>query len=276
MNGNTSLTILDIFKVTNELKTEITKYIPDLVSALIVLVLGVSLSFFLKWLTATVIRLSTRVLPDKLSIRPGLKENVDSLTIGASRVVFFIVLFLTITTVLQRMGLEIISNWFQGLAKNLPNIIVALIILFLGWKLKDFLKVFIEKALARIDFSHSRLASNSLAWAVFAISALVALEQMGIDMGFIVSILTVFAGVISGGVALMFALGAKAVISDIIICYQISRFLKVGQRIEILGHCGTVEAIGPTFILLNTEKGQVNLSGSRFRQEVSLVLGGKD
>ncbi len=272
MDQNTSATVTDIVKILSELKSEMIKFIPDLVSALVVLVIGIVLAYSLKWFTAIVVRWSLKVLPERISNRPGFIETVQSCSIGGGKIVFFVVVFLTFTTILKKMGLEVMSSWFQGLAKNLPSIVVALVILFLGWKLKDFLIVFVNRTLSRTDFSHSRIASNSLAWAAFTISALVALEQAGIDMGLVVTLLTVVAGVTSGGVALMLALGAKSSISDILSCYQIGRLLKVGQKVEVLGVSGVVEAIGPTYVSLSNEKGRINVPGNRFRQEVTIVL----
>ena len=47
--------------------------------------------------------------------------------------------------------------------------------------------------------------------------------------------------------------------------------MKVGQKIDISGYTGTIESIGPTFLLLATENGKIALPGSRFRQEATLV-----
>jgi small-conductance mechanosensitive channel len=268
-HANTAIT--DVLGVFAQLPSDMIQMMPGLLTLVVMLVVGVFSAYVLKWCSAGLIRWGARILPERLSSRPLIRNNIVLFERCVGRLVFYIIIFLTITTLLKKMGLDVAAAWFQNIAKYLPNLIVAFVVTLFGWKLKEQLEGIVCRGLIRAGFTQARIASAVLSWTVFIISALVALEQIGIDMGLVITISTVLSGVVAGGIALTFSLGAKPIIADILCCYQMHRYMKTGQSIRIANYEGVIASIGPTCVVINTDNGQVVLSGSQFRESATLI-----
>lgn len=263
--------LTDFVTVFEDIKSDVLQFLPAIFSCLVIFVIGILVAYFVKWVFANSVQLLFKALPERMIEKFMLRKNIKTIAKGIGRIGFLAVFILTIATILHRLGLDIASQWLQSLAKYLPNIIVSLVITMFGWKMKDLLSNFLFHSFSRAGMKHANLASGFISWSVFVISVLVSLEQIGVDMSLVVSISTVIVGVVTGGVVLTLALGSKATIADILSCYQLNRFFKVGQKIEVAGYKGTVESIGPTFVLIETEQGKVTLPGSKFNQEATLI-----
>lgn len=271
MNSQNDLWVSILGSVSG-IKSEIIQFMPNLISALIILVVGVFIAYILRWSSSLFTKGFFRLLPNSLHKNEFLNNNLKSFALGVGQFLFLITIFITVAVSLNKMGLQIVSNWMENIGKYLPNIIGAVLILFVGWKTKETVGHLTQSALSRTDILHSTMISKTLSWSIFIISVLVSLEQVGIDMSLVVSIATVVVGVASAGVALTFALAAKATISDILYCYQLHKFFKPGQVIELKGVRGTIKSIGPVFVLVETDKGSVTLPGNIFSQEVATLV----
>lgn len=256
------------------LKSDFLEALPGLVNGLIILLAGVFLAYLIKWSSKLIVKAGLRFLPSSISEKDIVNENLSNLILGTGRILFFITIFLAVTSSLRKMGFFIVSEWMQNLAIYIPNIIGAILILFVGWMAKNLISDLVFRALNKTQFIHSQLAATLFSWSVFIISLLVALDQVGIDMNIVVIIATVLIGVFAGGMTLTFALGAKSMISDILYCYQLHKHIKVGNEIELSGHKGTVKSIGPTFVSLKTSTGVIAIPGNVFNREITLVLNG--
>jgi hypothetical protein len=254
------------------LKSDFLEILPGLVNGLIVLIVGVFIAYLIKWSSKLIVKTGLRFLPNSITEKDIIKDNLSDLILGTGRILFLITIFLAITSSLKKMGFFIVSEWMQSLAIYIPNIIGAILILFVGWMAKNVTSDLVFRALNKTDFVHSQLAAALFSWSVFIISLLVALDQVGIDMNIIVIISTVLIAVFAGGLTLTFALGARAIISDILYCFQLNKHLKVGNEIEVSGFKGTVKSIGPTFVTVKTSTGEIAIPGNVFNREITLVL----
>jgi small-conductance mechanosensitive channel len=271
MKATTNTVLSEFLGAFSGLPADLMQIIPRICAIVGMLVAGALLAYVLKWLSALLVRWGAKMLPEHVSSKPSTQQNIAVVASGTGRLVFYIVIFLTVTTILKKMGLDVAASWFQSIAKHLPNLLVAFVVTLFGWKLKEQLADMVYRGLNRTGFAQARMASQVLSWTVFIVSALVALEQIGIDMSLVITISTVLSGVIAGGIALTFSLGAKPIIADILCCYQMHRYMKVGQRIRIASYEGVVESIGPTFVTIMTDAGKVTLPGSQFRQAATLI-----
>ena len=248
--------------------------LPNLASALLALVAGLLLAFLLKWLTAFVARSVLKLFSTKVSDDNAIRENSASVSKTLGNIVFFLIVFLTGVSVLKRLGLVVISEWLEQVSVHLPKMIAAFVILVLGWKLKSFVSELLFKSFTRARINQAKSLSNLLGWFVFGVGLIVAIDQLGVDMGLVVVVISVLGGVVTGGVALTFALGAKSTVSNILSCHQVKRHVKVGQKIKHRGIQGSVKAVGPTFIVLATDEGDAFIPGNQLSEEPTFILDG--
>lgn len=245
--------------------------LPDLLNGVVIIFIGFTIAFFLKISSTFIVRYGMTYLPKPFTKKPLFKENLSGFILGLGRLLFFITIFLTLTIAFKTMGFNLLSQWMGNLTRYLPNILSSVFIVFLGWKGKIYIGDFIFKALARADFSYSRSISGVFGWSIFIISFLVALEQIGIDVSLVLNVLTVLVAVIASGIALTLALGCKSTISDILYCYQLHRYISVGQEIKFQEISGKVKSVGPTFVLVTTSEGDVTIPGNLFNKYVTFL-----
>ena len=268
MKNNSDSVVTDVKDAISTLKDDFINIIPHVISALIILIIGVILAYIFKWLSKKLVGWCTRLLPNSITEKPFVKDNLPELILGTGNLLFFITIFFSISLSLQKMGMVVLSEWLQNLGAYLPNIIGALIVIILGWKLKDYIGSSIDKTLNRAGVRNSVLLSRLVSWSIFIISALVSLQQLGLDISLIITLSSVIIGVTFLGIALMFSLGAKDTVSDILYCYQLSKVLKVGSQITIKNLNGKIKSIGPVFVLLETENGSTTIPGKVFSREI--------
>lgn len=266
----------EILSTLNKVQVELFDLIPKLALSVTILVLGTVLAYLLKWLSTSLTRWTSKIIPKYLLQKIITKSDVEKFSMILGKVVFFIVIFLTMATALRKLGLDVVSNWFENIASYLPNTIAALIIFIFGWKLKDFLEEILYRSLSQVNFSRSRTLSKVVSWTVFILSTAVALEQVGLDISLLVNLSVMLAGIVAGGVALTFALGAKSNITDILSCYQVNRHVKIGEEIEIAAHTGIVKSIGPVFVILDSEDRIVSLPGNLFNKHILTIKKSKE
>ncbi len=262
-------------KLLSDIKTSLVEFFPTLASCFIILIFGVVLAYLIRWGISSFIKIGVKPLEGKFSGSRMAGLGVEPLRRTVGQIAFFIVIFLTVATVLKKLGLEVVSTWLEHLSKYLPNVVAAIIIIYLGWKIKEFLEETLPGTLQKAGLTHTRIISKALSWAVLVTTTLISLDQIGVDMGLIVTVTAVVGGVLAGGIALTFALGSKSTISDILNCYQIQKIIKKGSRIKFGETEGTVLSIGPVFVVVSSSNGEVAISGSRLKLEMIQVFKGE-
>lgn len=250
---------------------QIMAMMPNLLNGLLIIFIGFTIGFLLKISSTFIVRYGMSHLPKALRKKPFFKENLSGFIIGLGRLLFVVTVFLSLTISFKVMGFSVLSQWMANLTRYLPNLLSAAFIIFLGWKGKEYISDFIFKALAKAEFSYSRAISRVFGWSIIVISFLVALEQIGIDVSLVLNVLTVLVAVIASGIALTIALGCKATISDILYCYQLNKYLNIGQEIKFQDISGKVKSVGPTFVLLSTANGDVTIPGNLFNKQITLL-----
>ena len=192
--------------------SKILGFIPDLLGALIVLIVGLLVASLLGKLTKKAIEL-TRV--DRVTERSGLKEEAGNLgfkldiatLLGETVKWFFIIT--TIIAVLDILHITQLSLFLERLVLYIPQVIVAVIILMAGLIMGRFASNAAKRTLSKTPGTAS--VANSLGslakWAIYIFALMAALVQLGISTSLIQILFTglIFMIAIAGGLA--FGLG---------------------------------------------------------------------
>jgi len=267
------LASINVFSEINEQWVE---FFPTLISSTTILLIGIVLAFFVRFVVVFLVNAGVRSFGQKISQIESAKVGLKSLAKTSGQITFSLVLFLTIASVLKRLGLEVVSTWLEYLSQYLPNVIAAIIICYVGWKFKEFVEVILPESFKKLGIAYSTIISKILGWTVFITAALISLDQIGVDMRLLVTFVSIVGGVTAGGVVLTFALGAKGTISDILNCFQLQRIVRKGNTVRIGEIKGDVLSVGPVFVLLNTEGGKVAFSGTRIKSELIQVVSSEE
>lgn len=197
----------------------ILNYLPNLLGAIVILIIGVLIANLLKWIIVRILE-AARVQSafDELQFaqtlkRVNLSTNIPNIVGEFIKWVTIILFLLPAASVL---GLPQVSNVLDQIINYLPNVGSAIIIVFLGGLFAEFIGNIVRATAAGLG-SH---ASTSLAvisrYIIYIFAALAALAQLGIAPQVINILLTglVAAGAIASG--LSFGLGGKDAAADLI------------------------------------------------------------
>ncbi len=194
-------------------------FVPQLVAALVVFLIGWLIAVLLgklAWHIIRVVKLDRGLEAlglKKVWERSGYKLNTPFFFYELVKW-FFIVVFLMAAT--DILGLTQVTEFLRTVVFYLPNVIVAALVLLIGVLVARFLEGLVRGSVKAAELSSANFLGSLTKWAVLIFSLLVALNQLRVadEIIRIVVIGVVAAGAIALG--LSFGLGGKAHAEDFI------------------------------------------------------------
>ncbi len=264
--------LTDMGQLINQFKSKLFAILPDLVFALIIVLLGILIARILKSVVSRLIGKLDRLIPgDKLRSRFE-KNRLDRSSILIGRMVYWIVIAFFFTAATEVLGLPIISTWLSGLVRYLPNILIAVIIIFLGIIGGRLVRDLISSATAGSGLLYGNILSGIGYYAILCITILIAIDQAGIDIQILTGVIDIILAAILFGAALAFGLGARTSVSNILASYYLQSMYKPGQSVEIEEIKGQIIQFTSTAVILETSDGQVSIPAKKFSEEISTLI----
>ena len=197
-------------------------------------------------------------------ISPGLIRT-------SRNIVFWLVVAVAVTLALRLLGVGGFTAIQQDVADYLPRLVIGITILGVGHVMGLLGRGLLSRVSDRMqpDSTVPRLLHGS----TLLVAALMALQQMGINISFLTQLILVLLGIGSGGLVLAFALGAKQHVANLVARSDLRRY-SVGERIRIDDHEGEIVAIHDTGIQLATAEGVVSIPAARVSQTAVTTLTG--
>lgn len=180
-------------------------FIPKLLGFLVILLIG--------WLVATAIskavtfllrkigfdRMATRIGLTRLEESMGLKMDAAALL---GKIVYWFIFLIFLVPAVNALGLTAVSTLLGQVIAYIPNVFVAIIVLFLGTLAATFVADLIRGVTANAHVGNPTIFANIARYAILGFVALIALEQLQIAP----ALLNILFTAIVGGAALAFAL----------------------------------------------------------------------
>lgn len=193
---------------------DVISVVPNIIAAIIVLIIGLILASVLSHVAKRLIDLSKLdVLLQKAAGGGKLKERGVEIT--ASAVVawvvkwfFIIVTFIAVADILKWQQL---TRFFESVALYLPNVIIAIFILLVGFILGNGLRDIVIKAVRASDFSEASagLLGTVARWAVIVFAIMATLTQLGVAADLVKILFTGFVAMLALAGGLSFGLGGR-------------------------------------------------------------------
>lgn len=203
-----------VAEVLQDIWTRILDFIPELLGALVILIIGWIVADLLAWVVDRVIRLvrlpdlfkSARV--EDLVKRSGAQLDTTGLIAALVRWVLILVAFIAAADTLNMQSVEQFLNRVLG---YIDNVVAAGAILLIGAIFAHFMAGVIKGAISAAKLSFVEMVGNIVKYAILVFSVLAALSELGIAERFLE---TLFVGIvafvaIAGG--LSFGLGGQHV-----------------------------------------------------------------
>ena len=196
---------IDVPNFLQDTIAEIIAFLPRLVGALVVLligwVVGVAAARVVTTLTDKV-QLDRMVLDTPLGRIMGGSRDAVSKTFGA--ITKWFVYALAILAAANVLAIPLLSQWISTAVSYLPAFIAGLAVIILGFVVADFIGDAIMNTRAATQTSYTSWFATGTRMFLYFTAIVIGLDTMGVD----VSILYVFANAIAWGLAAAIAIGA--------------------------------------------------------------------
>ena len=186
--------------------------IPRILAFIIIVAIG---WFISSLLAKAVMGLLRAIRFDELMQRSGLSDfmakmgtGVDSAGIIAG-IVKWIVRVVVLLVAFDTLGLPAVSDVMRQLLLWLPNLVVAIFVLFIGGIAARALGNIVRGATAEAGFSNPETLANVSRTAVWSFAVVVAINQLGIATNLINTLFTGFVGALAIALGLAFGLGGR-------------------------------------------------------------------
>ena len=258
--------------------------VPSAVLALGVLLLGYLVALLFRGLAARLLRRWSAGLVgvvERMSHRRGVAmplEHGEAETLVVrvtSRIVFWLVFAIFLATATAAIGVPVVSTWLAGFAAYLPRVLAALAVLLLGVLAGHLARILVLSAAASAGLAYARTLAHTVQIGVIVVAAVIAIEELGIAVTFLIVLGSIALGAVLGGAALAFGLGARGAVANLVSCHYLARTYRVGHRIRIDGLEGAIVAIDPTAVVLETADGRVSIPARLFAEKPSTLLTGE-
>lgn len=232
-------------------------YLPSLFLAIGVLIVG--------WLFARFLRNAIRRMASGINrildrfLRRGPLANAR-LSTGAAATIgelaFWTVIFITIVISLRSAGFNAVAGWLGQIVEQLPNLLVGTAIIFVGYILSGLVGEQVAESARSAKARQSALLGKLAQVAIFITALIIGLDQIGVQVTFLVALFAIAIGAVFIGFSIAFGLGAQDYVSNLIGSRVARRELIAGHRVRIGNLEGELLEITPTHIAIDTENGR--------------------
>jgi len=195
-----------------EMLTKIMAYLPVLLGALVILVVG--------WLVAKAIRrivdwLLKTVRFDMMADKSGISEVLRKGNLKTtarevvSGLVYWLIMIMVFVMVVNALGLPKASDILASLFAYIPKVIAALFVLVVAMFLANFVSGIVRTAAGNANLPNPDIFAGISRWAIIIFAVTISLGELGIGTVLVTATFNIILGGIVLALAIAFGLGGK-------------------------------------------------------------------
>ena len=208
-----------IFDPIREMLTKILAYLPVLIGALILLIVGWIVAKTIRWAVDAVLKaVRFDALADKAGISEVLKKGDLKITPRevVSGLVYWLVIIMVLVMVVNALGLPKASDVLSSLFAYVPQVIAALFVLVVAMFLANFVSGIVRIAAGNAKLPRPELFAGITRWAIIVFAVTIALAQLGIAPLLVAGSFNIILGGVCLALALAIGLGSKDAVAKCI------------------------------------------------------------
>jgi small-conductance mechanosensitive channel len=194
-------------------------FIPELVVAFLVIVIGWAIAAALGRVVAQIIHaLRIDQLLEKLGFRGPVERaglRLDSGHFLGQLVKWFLILVFVLAAA-NILGLSEVAGFLQEVIFYIPNVVVAALILLVAAGFASFLQRLIRASVDAAGMMNAGFLGSLAKWAILILAFLAALDQLGVARAFITTLLQGFVAMLAIAGGLAFGLGGQGAAKDFV------------------------------------------------------------
>lgn len=249
-----------VFFSAGEFWSVVVAYIPNLIGAASLLIIGVIVARSLGRTTKKIFQIS---VASKFVQASKLNEALKSLGVELSiaeiiaSAVYWAVMAIFLLSVSEVLGLEVVAKTLNQLISYIPRVVAAAIVLFLTFAVAKVVRDVVTTSLKQIEALHYDIIGRLAGGVVVLLGALIATTQLGFDVSILSANITLIIGGSVLTLALSLGLGSRDLVANLLARYYVNQLVKKGSKITLAGVTGKVKEIGAVAIILETKDGEV-------------------
>ena len=187
-------------------------FVPLLLGFLLILLVGYIIAAALSKAVTFLLR---KIGFDNLANRIGLSRLEQNMGVRLDaagilgKIVFWFIFLVFLVPATNALGLTAVSGILNTMIAYIPNVFVAILVLFLGTLAATFVADIVRGATASTNIGNSNLFANVARYAIIGFAALIALEQLQIAPALLNILFTAIIGALAIAFGLAFGLGGQ-------------------------------------------------------------------
>lgn len=251
--------VVDSFRQAWE---QVIAVLPNVVAAMIVLVLGYVISRFVSH--------AISVLSEKLGLqtaadRSGLAESMRHMGINRNvpaiigTIVFWLLLCVFLTASFNILGWKTLSDTMQAVAGYIPKLLVATVVVVVGLLVASFIRGVVATSADRVGISYADNLATGCYYILAGLTFIAAFERLDLQFKLLEQLILIGAGGLALGFAVAFGMGGRDAMAGILAGYYVRQRLHAGDHVSVGSLEGIVREVGATATVIETEEdGMIN------------------
>jgi small-conductance mechanosensitive channel len=256
-----------------ELTVALKTFVPNLLGALALLIMGWLAAFVMRWL---IHRFGKGLDAILAAIHRWLGQEVTrprwSVSNLVANIAFWITLAYAVSASAEQLGLVTFANWVLGLLGYLPRVLISAFILFIGYLISNGVRNIVMTVADSSGFQHGPSLGHLVSGLILAFTLLLGLAQLGLDVAVFANIIVLAAAALFASAALAFGIGAGDAVRNIMASHYVRKAYRPGQRVRMQSLEGEILELNQVAVVVDTGEGAAWIPARQFLENVSLVV----
>jgi hypothetical protein len=256
----------------NDVLGNVIDFVPRLLAALLILVIG--------WLLARLIRSLVIRLIGQLDVvwqRMVSSKGLVTLqprhppTRFIGEILFWLSMLISVVLATEILGLGMFVSWLSEIVRYLPLLVSGLLIVLAGFIVSSLVRDLVTSAMASSGMSQGDAVGRLIQVIILFTAIVIGTDQAGINVSFLSMISAIILAATLGSVALAFGLGARSYVANLIAAHYLRKDLRSGDRIRFGDIQGAIIEVNNSRMILDTDLGRVSIPASLLEQQSFIV-----
>ena len=235
------------------------KFLPQLIVALIIFIVGIIFSKIVKTVVGKVLK---GIKIDELSEKVGMQGALHKMGLKGSlaqtipKALYFLLFVLTIRVTADAANFTDVSAFIDKIFAFTPKVVTSFIIIVIGVLVGDVIQGAVFNALDDKGLDYANSLSKIVFGLVFIVFLTVSLSQVGIETKLLNATVVIVLSGVSLALALAIGLGLKGHAGNVVAAIYVRDIYRRGSEIEIDGKHFQIMGVGPVTTKLKNEAGE--------------------
>jgi hypothetical protein len=253
---------------------QIVAYLPTLILASMLLGLGYVLARVVSVVVTRLLqlmgfdRLLSRTAVQTLLERSGTKQKSSEIL---GMIGFWIIFLVFLIQASDTLSLTMVSDALTSIAYYIPKVGIAVLVLVLGLIAANFVRELITMTCSSAGITHGTMVAQAVYVAVVLLIVVTAIDALGIDTELLNNTIVILLAGLIGGAALSFGLGSRTAVANLIAAHYLGSMVRVGMTVKIGENQGTVVAVTPISVVLETREGRVIVPATQVTESTAVI-----